>query len=211
MGRVHNKGGVQLWAYDRDFATHRAGDYIVTTSDGTTLEYKVHIVLEQPHFYDGPGAFPNDSTREIMAQFLNRNGFPYKTAPKALKDVYDIHDPTSAIGPQVGKCFTVYYSNLESFYKIVKGIRALIAKYGLNGIPKSYFESVGANLQYEYPVPDTNDILYYTLEKTNGVYLGPGGHPNGYAQRKEDMNKYFGEGPLDFLFPILNPQGVAFT
>ena len=85
----------------------------------------------------------------------------------------------------------------------IEHAKELISKYGLNGIPRKYFEDKNANLQYEYPVPETNNILYYTLERIDGTAID-------YADRKDKMNEYFGEGPLDFLFPKLNPKGEAF-
>jgi len=207
MPRGYSKRPPQLWAYDDDFDAIRAKfpttTHEVTAKDGKKLAYKCHVVLEEANFYDGPGAFPNDSTREIMAQFLHDNDFPHKTAPKSLKDKgFNIFN-TTHVPKQVGKCFTVYFPTLEHFYIIVKGTKELISKYGLNGIPRKYFEDENANLQYEYPVPETNNILYYTLERIDG-------NPISYPDRKDKMNEYFGEGPLDFLFPKLNPKGEAF-
>jgi len=216
MARGYTKGDAlfgngQSWAYDDDFNAIRAKfstkNYEVTAKDGKKLIYKCHVVLEEANFYDGPGAFPNDSTREIMAQFLHDNDFPHKTAPKIMKEkvlgahgLWNIFDASS---PQVGKTFTVYFPTLEHFYIIVKGTKELISKYSLNGIDRRFFEMKGANLQYEYPVPETNNIIYYTLERIDGTVIG-------YADRKDKMNEYFGEGPLDFLFPKLNPKGEAF-
>jgi hypothetical protein len=208
MPRGYNRKGRQIWAYDDDFDAIRAkfpqNTITVTAADGKILTYKCHVVLEEANFYDGPGVFPNDSTREIVAQFLHSNDFPHKTAPKSYKDtgwnIHKLEDMTD----QVGKCFTVYYPTIEHFYTMVKGIKELIQKYKLNGIPRKYFEDNKANLQYEYPVPETNNTLYYTLERIDGS-------PIDYPDRKDKMNKYFGEGPLDFLFPVLlNPTGEAF-
>jgi len=205
----------QIWAYPKNFTplrdTFSPRDFTVTAKDGKILTYKCHIVLEEKHFYEGPGKFPNDSTREIMAQFLHENKFPHKTAPLSGKDSgWHIFKPEK-FGKQIGKCFTIYYPTIEHFYVIAKGVKELMVKYNLNGISQDYFEKYFLNMRYEYPVPDTNNILYYTMERVDGEYLGPGGHPNGYAQRKIEMNKYFGEGPLDFLFPVLlNPTGEAF-
>ena len=115
------------------------------------------------------------------------------------------------------------------FYNIAKGMRTLAKEYGLQGISQEEFIAMGANMQYEYPVPGTNNTLYYTMERVTGVprevkmddgsvqlvdrtsrgYMG-GSRNGGYAQRKVEMNKYFGQGPLDFLFPKLNPSGEAF-
>ena len=211
MARGYSKRPPQLWAYDDDFDTIRAkfprSTHEVTAKDGKKLIYKCHVVLAEANFYDGPGAFANDSTREIMAQFLHDNDFPHKTAPKTLKNK-PVGDPEhfnifDASSPQVGKAFTVYFPTVEHFYNIVKGTKELISKYSLNGIDRGFFEMKGANLQYEYPVPETNNIIYYTLERIDGTVIG-------YADRKDKMNEYFGEGPLDFLFPKLNPKGEAF-
>jgi len=220
--REHIKRGRQIWSYDGDFdaieAKFPTKDYRVNAEDGKILVYKCHIVLEQEHFYTGPGKFPNDSTREIVSQFLHDNDFPFKTAPKSqVKNNWDIHDLSGNYQEQVGKCFTIYYPTLEHFYIMAKGIKELIAKYNLKGIPKEYFEKHNLNMQYEYPVPETNVVLYYTLanigdeiEGTGVIMEYLGGDPELYAQRRVEMNKYFGQGPLDFLFPKLNPSGEAF-
>ena len=212
MARGYSKRPPQLWAYDDDFDTIRAkfprSTHEVTAKDGKKLIYKCHVVLAEANFYDGPGVFANDSTREIMAQFLHDNDFPHKTAPKTLKNkpvgdpkYWNIFDASS--DKQIGKTFTVYFPTLEHLYNIVKGTKELISKYSLTGIDRAFFETKGANLQYEYPVPETNNILYYTLERIDGTVIG-------YADRRAKMNEYFGEGPLDFLFPKLNPKGEAF-
>jgi hypothetical protein len=222
MPRGYSKRPGQIWAYDDDFDAIRAKfpqeTITVTAADGKILTYKCHVVLEEANFYDGPGKFLNDSTREIVAQFLHTNDFPHKAAPKSYKDTgSNIHsnaDMTDITGSnQVGKCFTVYYPTIEHFYKMVNGIQELITKYKLNGIPRKYFEDNKANLQYEYPVPGTNNILYYTLERINTPEREAAGNPGipiGYPDRKEKMIEYYGEGPLDFLFPKLNPAGEAF-
>jgi len=210
MPRGYSKRPGQIWAYDDDFDAIRAkfstSDYEVTAKDGKKLIYKCHVVLEEANFYDGPGKFLNDSTREIVAQFLHTNDFPHKTAPKSYKDTgSNIHsnaDMTDITGSnQVGKCFTVYYPTIEHFYTMVKGIQDLSRKYKLNGIPRKYFEDNKANLQYEQAVPGTNNILYYTLERIEGTAID-------YPDRKEKMIEYYGEGPLDFLLESKNPSPV---
>lgn len=213
MPRGYSRRPPQMWAYDDDFDRIRlmfpTSDYEVTAKDGKKLIYKCHVVLEEKNFYDGPGIFPNDSTREIVAQFLHTNDFPHKTAPKSWKDTgYNVHSnsdmtDTTTGSNQVGKCFTVYYPTIEHFYKMVNGIGLLRNKYKINGIPRKYFEDNKANLQYEQAVPGTNNILYYTLEDIDGTRID-------YPDRKEKMIEYYGEGPLDFLFPKFNPAGEAF-
>lgn len=203
----------QIWAYPNDFGKHGKGDYVAVADDGTKLTYKCHIVLKEEHFFTGPGKTPNDSTREIVAQFLRDNKFPHKTAPRPEKVKYgwDVFKEIDA-RKQYGKCFTIYYPTLQHFYDLVVGVKKLIEMYGLEGIPLEFFKEKDYNMQYEYPVPGTNNIVYYTLERVNGKYMGGTSKPRngGYPRRKVEMNKYFGTGPLDFLFPKLNPSGEAF-
>ena len=232
--RIYEKRN-QIWAYDKDFdkiyreqhpeGKHKEARFVAP--DGNRLIYKCHIVLAERHFYEVDINDPNQPprpTREIMAQFLHDNGFPHKVAPisttaakmhprseKGKANAYfDVHDLQSA-GKQIGKCFTIYYPSEHLFYVLVKGVRALIERYNLEGIPVDYFEKRGANLQYEFPVPGTNDIVYYTVEQIMMVNRKPKKYFRlEYPDRKAIMNEYHGTGPLDFLFPRQNPSGEAF-
>src|SRR3989338_899812 len=115
---------------------------------------------------------------------------------------------------QFGKAITIYATKSETLRKIADKSIDLGKRY--KGIAPELLEQTNANLQYELPVPGTNNILYYTVEKVNNVYLGDSNSvilPDGktritdYEGRSEFMRRTWGQGPLD-VFWETNPHGA---
>ncbi len=124
-------------------------------SDGEQVIYKYHICPSPDEYLI--------RTRKIIVNFLHKNQIMHKTVSNKHGE-FDrtVNDETH---PQYGKPFTVYTGTLEEFYIIAKGIKELVTKYSIKGIPKSKFKELKSNMRYERVVPDTNNVLYYTVEK----------------------------------------------
>ena len=207
------KRSSQIWYYP--VGKGGGKDRSFTMSDGESVQYKFHIALD-PSMYK-ESVEDRIPSRDVVSTFLLKNNIYHKCGGD-----YGAHYYMNP-GTQYGKMFTVYTANLEEFYIVAKGMRELAAKYDLHGIPLESFKTSGSNMQYEIPVPDTNDTLYYTVEKASPgaiinsgslpeearstleakasgglVYLGSSGA--GYEHRLPVLNHYMGEGPIDFLY-----------
>ena len=77
-------------------------------------------------------------------------------------------------------------------------MKILSDKYKFNGIAPTEWGFYN-NMQYEKVVKDTNNTVYYTMEKVDGNYLGDfyDGSPYDYPDREKLMDEHKGQGPLD--------------
>ena len=149
-----------------NFPTYNKEEY-TDMPDGEKVIYKYHICPALGDYLD--------RTRKIISNFLYENKIMHKTVGtnpwERGKNSFEanIADEDST---QYGKSFTVYTGTLEEFYIIAKGMIELVKQYDIKGIPPAKFAAIGSNMQYEYPVPGTNNVLYYTVEKAtyNAVY-----------------------------------------
>ena len=167
-------------------------------ADGEKVIYKFHICPALGDYLT--------RTRKIITNFLHKNHIMHKTVgtnkgtwgENSFED--NINNEKST---QYGKTFTVYTGTLEEFYIIAKGIKELVKKYSINGIPKSKFEELKSNMMYEKVVPDTNNVLYYTVEKATyeAVYKALRAKRPGWI--KEDGIDSFG----NFRMRLLMPDG----
>ena len=148
--------------------------------DGNSAVYKVHLVSNYENF---------DKIIIEMSNFLLDNRIYHKFAPG-----YNIVD--KSFGVQYGKVATIYASDKSNLIKIVNKGKELASK-GYSGINLETFQNLNANLQYELPVPGTNNIIYYTIERFG---RGTNPPPVGYPARKFLLEKYWGKGPLDHLW-----------
>ena len=135
--------------------------------DGEKVIYKYHICPALGDYLD--------RTRKIISNFLYENKIMHKTVgTNPWSDGLNSFEANivNENSTQYGKSFTVYTGTLEEFYIIAKGMTELVKQYDIKGIPPEKFAAIGSNMQYEYPVPGTNNVLYYTVEKAtyNAVY-----------------------------------------
>ncbi len=146
---------------------------LVTNINGHRVVYKLHISALGDNY---------DDIMINMGKFLDSRGIAAKAAPR--------NRYLLGTSKQAGKTFTIYPESEEEFRMVADYARSL-AKSGLKGVSPSKFKAEGANLQYEIPVPGTNNMAYYTVEKVDGVYISQ------YAERIEYMRQFWGEGPID--------------
>lgn len=142
----------QIWYYPVDQGDGK--DSPSTMSDGELVQYKFHIALDPATYKSGA-----NPSRDIVATFLSKNNIDHKCGGQKLEDAY------MKPGDQHGKMFTVYCSSLKDFYIVAKGMQQLVKKYKLEGIPLEKIKAGGGNQQYERVVPNTNNTLYYTVER----------------------------------------------
>lgn len=129
---------------------HHIGFEEVTAmlSDGTLLQYKMHIA-------SGLDCF-DDVVREF-GYFFEEQGIGAKVAPGNVV-------ATPSMGGQYGKIFTVYPSSVEQMHTVVEFAKRVSREKGLVGLPPEEFEKTDAYLQYELAVPGTGDLVYYTVD-----------------------------------------------
>lgn len=134
--------------------TKTGGQHFNTMSDGERVQYKFHICPELSDYLS--------RTRKIILNFLHKNKIYHKMVGNKYGD-FDNYIANETY-PQYGKPFTIYCSTLEEFYIVTKGMQQLVKKYKIKGVDPSKFKELNSNMQYERPVPGTNNTLYYTVE-----------------------------------------------
>lgn len=130
------------------------GQSFNTMTDGERVQYKFHICPELSDYLS--------RSRKIIANFLHKNKIYHKTVGNKHGD-FDEYIANEE-HPQYGKPFTIYCCTLEEFYIVAKGMQELVKKYDIKGVDPSKFKELNSNMQYERPVPGTNNVLYYTVE-----------------------------------------------
>ena len=130
------------------------GQHFNTMADGERVQYKFHICPELSDYLS--------RSRKIIVNFLHKNKIYHKTVGNKHGD-FDTYIANEK-HPQYGKPFTIYCSTLEEFYIVAKGMQELVKKYDIKGVNPSKFKELNSNMQYERPVPGTNNVLYYTVE-----------------------------------------------
>jgi hypothetical protein len=152
--RPEIRRGTQIWYNSKGVRPGMSMD--VTTADGEVLQYKFHIALDPSTYMTGP-----KPSRDIVVSFLTANGIHFKCGGSNKKESY-----MDTKSDQYGKMFTIYATTKEQFYIVAKGMQQLVKKYNLQGISQADLISAGANQQYELSIPETNNTLYYTVERT---------------------------------------------
>ena len=173
------------WYYTDE--SESKGQYVTTADTGDKLQYKLHISLSPDNYDRGRG-----DTAKLVSGFLLANKIHHKMGGPTY-DMYEQRD-----GVQFGKMFTIYCATKQDFFIVAKGMKILSDKYKFNGIAPTEW-GTNNNMQYEKVVKDTNNTVYYTMEKVDGKYLGDfhEGSPYDYPDRFSLMNKFKGQGPLD--------------
>jgi pSer/pThr/pTyr-binding forkhead associated (FHA) protein len=181
-----------IWLYSPSGRQENSGINVrLDNGQDVELTYKVHVSASAQDF---------DPILREMTAYLRDIDILHKISP-------GLHYALPESGRQYGKTMTIYASSPETLRLIAAKARELGQNY--QGIPISELRSRGSNLQHELEVPGTNGILYYTVERVNGHYLGPNGgyidlggdsYINGYAGRRYIMSKSWGQGPLDHLW-----------
>ena len=92
---------------------------------------------------------------------------------------------------QYGKMFTIYAKTKQDFLKVMNGMKILCKRYNIQGIKPEDWRPTH-NMRFEKVIRDTNNTLYYTVEKVNDRYLD-----SPYDKRIEYLLKFKGQGPLD--------------
>jgi len=190
------KSSHDLWI-DTEIESQGDGNFHVRATDGSDLGYKLHIV---PSINDY-----NEIVRDF-GKFIQENQICAKASP-TIK-----HLNFENAGKQFGKVFTIYPKSKDEMVKIVQFAQSLYQS-GFKGISTHELEELKntdpvrtPNLLYELPVPETGDMVYYTLDVYNRKVVDNGytdaSYPdiNGYALRKTYHSKYWGFGPLDNLW-----------
>lgn len=172
----YNRPSNDMWMYN----FHSGGSVKTTFKDGTKGEYKLHITAPEGSY---------DEILYRMGTFLNKEKIGAKIAPGKLVS-------TAEMGKQYGKIITVYPKDIKDMQKVVDEAKRLHKELGLEGVQLQEAKRMNANIQYEKPIPETGNLVYYSLEKYEGRYIGE----YGYQQRLEYMDKYWGQGPLDNIY-----------
>lgn len=170
--------------------------YIVKQSvngEPVGLAYKLHISPSSEFF---------DDVVLAMAEFLNNLDIKHKIA--AGDNISRIETNEGRL--KFGKVITIYPSSKDQFDKIVAKVKEL--SYSYQGVDRQE----DSELAYELEVPDTNGLLYYTIngyqtEFGNFVNLSASGELKvgdqsyaGYQDRLRLLVDASGNGPLDYLF-----------
>jgi len=163
------------------------GQYVTTTDTGVKLQYKLHISISPDNYNRGRG-----DAAKLVSGFLLANKIYHKMGGPT----YDMYEQPE--GQQFGKMFTIYCATKKDFLIVAKGMKILSDKYKFNGIAPTEWGFYN-NMQYEKVVKDTNNTVYYTMEKVDGNYLGDfyDGSPYDYPDREKLMDEHKGQGPLD--------------
>ena len=174
-------GPVQAWY--RTTKTTNEGQYSVVTTTGEKAQYKMHISIEPGQYNSG-----NSDAASIVSAFLIANKIHHKMGGPSHSHYSDRGDE------QFGKMFTVYAKTKQDFLDVMKGMRILSKRYAINGIkPEDWLAT--HNMRFEKVIRDTNNTLYYTLERVNDEYIGPPKFT--YDKRLDYLLKFKGQGPLD--------------
>ena len=191
------------------FVEHQSnGQHTTMMSDGGKVQYKFHIVLDPSDYLT--------RTRKIVTNFLYENRIYHKSVgdkprPGALKGDF-VGAIANKSSSQYAKPFTLYCATLEQFYIVAKGMQEMTKKYSLQGMAPAVFDGLGSNMQYERAIPDTNNTLYYTVEKVdpvagyNSIQKVPDAFGNTIKnwerQAKKDANTYGIEGNMIYEIHI---------
>ena len=163
--------------------TKDEGQYFVGTTTGEKAQYKMHISIEPGQYDSG-----NSEAAKIISAFLIANKIHHKMGGPSHSHYSD--DTNS----QYGKMFTIYAKTKQDFLNVMNGMEILTKRYNIQGIkPEDWLPN--HNMRFEKVIRDTNNTLYYTLERVNDEYIGPPKFT--YDKRLEYLLKFKGQGPLD--------------
>ena len=171
------KGKDQIWLY-WDGKEIENGHYL---SDGSFAKYKLHVISNEENY---------DLILFYMTQKLRDMKITHKISP-GINVAKPFEDQR-----QYGKLITIYTDDVNEFNELISEAKRIHNTYDINGIDYNEFVSNQANLQYEISVPETGNILYYTIENFNGEYLGD----KKYNLRFDYLKKYWSQGPLDHIW-----------
>tara|TARA_B100001094_G_scaffold329982_1_gene394063 strand:+ start:2364 stop:6044 length:3681 start_codon:yes stop_codon:yes gene_type:complete len=164
----------------RTTETKNEGQYSVGITTGEKAQYKMHISID-PNDYDQ--GYSDDA--DLVAAFLIANKIHHKMGGPTYRQDSDINSP------QYGKMFTIYAKTKQDFLNVMNGMKILCKRYNIQGIKPEDWRSTH-NMRFEKVIRDTNNTLYYTVEKVNDRYLD-----SPYDKRIEYLLKFKGQGPLD--------------
>jgi len=176
----HSVGEPLGQAWYRTTETKNEGQYYVGITTGEKAQYKMHISIE-------PGQYDSGKSEEakIISAFLIANKIHHKMGGPSHSHYSD------NTNSQYGKMFTIYAKTKQDFLNVMNGMKILCKRYNIQGIkPEDWLPN--HNMRFEKVIRDTNNTLYYTVEKVNDRYLD-----SPYDKRIEYLLKFKGQGPLD--------------
>ncbi|PJE81657.1 hypothetical protein COU58_01810 [Candidatus Pacearchaeota archaeon CG10_big_fil_rev_8_21_14_0_10_32_42] len=180
MGYVKKEG--QVWLYWEGGVKRDE----VSLFSGELANYKIHISADAESY---------DFVLIAMSKKIRELNVKHKISPGLFYS-----NPNSK-SKQYGKIITVYTSNPRDVEKLILEAKRIHELYGAKGVGLQEASSLNSNLKYEVPIPETNNIIYYSFESLGEDYVD-------YSKRLLLMKKYWGQGPLDNLYWGEMPSNV---